>query len=64
VSLRSKLIASAIFIPGFVLVIFAAFGPGQGAGTPSGDRLDKIGFALMFIGIAITLILRFRRKVV
>jgi hypothetical protein len=64
VSARSKLFVSAIFLPGFVLVVFGAFGPGQGAGTPSGDLLDKVGFALMIIAIAITFILRSRRKVV
>ena len=59
---RSKVLASVPMLIGFALVIYGAFGPGQGAGTPSGDFLDKIGFALMFIAIAIALILR-RRKV-
>lgn len=62
-SVQSKVFASALCAIGFGLVVFGAFGPGQGSGTVSGDRLDKIGFALMFIAIAIALILR-RRKVV
>ena len=62
-SLRTKLLLSAIFLPGFLLVVYGAFGPGQGADTPSGDLLNKIGFALMIIAIAITFTIRSRRKV-
>ena len=64
-TVRTKLLLSAIFIPGFVLVIYGAWGPGQGSGTPSGDLLNKIGFAVMFIALAITLVVRLlgRRKV-
>ena len=57
-SLQRKLLSAALFVPGFVLVIYSAFGPGLGAGTSSGDRLGQIGFALMFFGIALALIFR------
>ena len=60
-SARWKIFASAICFLGFAMVVFGAFGPGQGADTLSGDRLGKIGFALMFIAIAIALVLRRKR---
>ena len=61
-NLQLKIASGILCLAGFIMVVYGAFGPGQGAGTPSGDLLDKIGFALMFFAIAIALITR-RAKV-
>ena len=57
-STGKKLFSGAFCLAGMVLVAYGAFGPGQGAGTPSGDFLNKIGFALLFFAIALALVFR------
>jgi hypothetical protein len=61
VSTEKKLFSGAFCLAGIVLVAYGAFGPGQGAGTASGDFLNKLGFALLFFAIALALIFRYRK---